>query len=246
MEVVIGRSKAITVINDEKSLAHANLTGKELVGLRKGLEANYRQAKDPIVIAGRDIDSLYAELDRPLEAEQKRLDRLVSSYLEGVRKAREYAQAQEEAKRRLAERQQQEKLNQLQREKEALEMKLRLAEEAREKAQLAKKLQSSEVNIEAAKVEMEIERESPIVELAEVPKPPGSREWIDYEVEITDPVLVYKDHPECVKWEKRAGACKALAKSLDERGLKLEIPGMTIKRVPRTSFGGATSIRVNE
>lgn len=248
MKTVIGRAEAITEVTDGASQARASLVAQELQGLRAGLEANYHAAKAPIVSTGRAMDMVYHELDTPLETEYKRITRLVAMYQGELTRKRELAQAKVDAKRIVEERKAEAKLQELQREKEQAALRLKLAEEERERRQAQAQLNRLETSIEAKNIEMQLQRENLPVPVDEIPeqKPPGGRNWTKYVCECTDPVALFKSHPECIKWELRKAPAEALAKHLDESGQALDsIPGLKIQKEGRTSFGGAAAIRVH-
>jgi len=246
MNAVVARAKALKVIVDESSLRKASLAAQELQGLRLGLKANYDRAKAPINSTGRAIDQIFHDLDGPLEAEYKRLDVLVSTYHAAKKREIELAERRKEAERRAAEERAKAKIRELEQEKERLALRLRMAEEAAEKRKADRELKRAEIDIEAAKIAAQVEQETIMPdEPAPTPRVPGGRPWVQYICEITDVALLFKDHPELVKWALRQAAAQALAKSLDESGKPLVVPGLSIRKLDRTSFPGATAIRVH-
>lgn len=248
MQVIIARAQKIEKVSDQASQARASLIAQELQGLRKGLKANYDLAKAPINSAGRALDSIFHELDGPLEAEYKRVSREVAIYQAQIKREQELAAAKEEAKRIVEEKRVQAKLDELKREKEAQEMKLRMAEEEAEKKRIQAQINRTEVNIESKNIELQLQRENvplPTEDIAEQ-KAPGGRGWTKYICTCTDPIKLFQSHPELIKWELRQSPAQSLAKHLDESGKALDsIPGLNIQKEGKMSFTGATAIRVH-
>lgn len=248
MEAVIKRAERITEVNDPKSQGKASLVAQELQGLRSGLEANYRAAKAPVLAATRALDTLYKELDQPLEVQYKRIDRLVSGYHDEQRRQQELAEARRKAEERRVEEEHNRKIRELQREKEEAERKARLAEDAREKQAAQRQAAKLKEKIQTEEITKQVERENlPVASIPEpINKPIGGRPWTEYIVEMTDPIALYNAQPELLKIELRLGPAKEFAKALDESGKPLDsIPGLKIQKTTRTSFIGAASIRVH-
>jgi hypothetical protein len=249
MEAVIKRAQAITEVTDSKSQAKASLVAKELQGLRDGLEANYRAAKQPLLSTTRALDGLYKELDEPLAEQYRRMDAVISSFQDRERQKAEMAEIRIKAEQRVLEEKVKQKIRELERQKEELEFKLKQADDAREKAQANRGLTKVSTQIEAEKIGLEIQKENIPVQTTPIPvapKPPGGRGWTQYHCEMTDPIALYNAHPELVKIELRQAAAQSLAKFLDESGKPLVVPGMSIKKETRTSFAGASAIRIHE
>jgi hypothetical protein len=245
---VIKRAKAILEVNDSKTQAKASLVAQELQGLRSGLEANYRAAKSPIISTGRALDGLYKELDEPLLEQYRRMDALVSSFQDKEKQKVEMAEAKIKAEERLIEERAKQRIRELERAKEELEFKLRQADDAREKNQANKSLNRVATQIEAEKIGLEIAKENVPVQTVPIPvapKPPGGRPWTQYHVELVDPIALFNVRPELLKIELRLAAAQALAKSLDEGGKPLQVPGLSIRKETRTSFPGAAAIRIH-
>lgn len=246
MKVTLERAKKITVITDTKTQNRASLVAQELQGLRKGLEANYRAAKAPVLNAERALDRLYKELDQPLEKEYRRMDRIVSEFGEEQRRESERIEAERRAEERRIEEEAQAKLRELERLKAEAELKAKFEEDARAKKAAERQVVKIEEKIQSEQVSLQIEKENlPNVELPVPTKPIGGRPWTDYEVRCTDVAALYKARPDLLKIELREGMAKTVAKILDESKQPLDsIPGLEIKRVARTSFKGASAIRI--
>lgn len=248
MQIVIARAQAIEKVTDGPSQSRASVIAQELQGLRKGLKANYDLAKAPINSAARAMDSLFHELDGPLEAEYKRITREVAIHQADIQRERDMAQAKAEAKRIVEEKKVQAKLDELKREKEQLQIKLRMAEEEAEKRRLQNQVNRTEINIESKNIELQLQRENVPLPIEEIPeqKAPGGRNWTKYICTCTDPVALFKSHPELIKWELRQAPAQSLAKYMDENGQALDsVPGLVIQKEGKTSFGAATAIRVH-
>jgi hypothetical protein len=249
MEIVINRAKEIKKVNSPVTQNVAASAASELKGMMLGLEANYKAAKAPGVALGHAIDNLYHSLYGPLEAEYKRLDSLVSAFHDDLDRERDLAEAKLKAELQRAEQESRAKINQLQREKEELAMKLRLAEEGKERAMANRQLNKVNNDIEAEQISLQLQKETlpvPTTYVPDSPKAPGSRKWKDYVVEIVDERLVYEHHRELLKVELKLQAAKELAKALDEEGKPLQVPGLKIRRQTRTSFTGAATIRISD
>jgi hypothetical protein len=248
IEAVIKRAEAITEVTDSKSQAKASLVAQELQGLRSGLEANYRAAKQPLISTGRALDGLYKELDEPLLEQYRRMDALVSAFQDRENQKAEMAEIKIKAEQRVAEERAKEKIRELERQKQELEFKLKQADDAREKRQATQGLNKVSTQIEAEKIGLEIAKENIPVQTTPVPvapKPPGGRPWTQYHCELLDPIALYNVHPELLKIELRQAGAQALAKSLDEGGKPLQVPGLSIRKETRTSFPGAAAIRIH-
>ena len=247
-ETLLKRAKAMGEVTDAKSQEKASLIGRELQGLRKGVETQYHAAKAPLLNATRALDALFHELETPLAEAIKSIDRKVSSFRDKQRLELEVAEATRKAEERRIEEERLRKIKQLEREKAEAEMKLKLAEEAREKAAAQRQMAKAEEKIQTEQVAMQVERENlPVANIPhEIPKPTGGRPWTEYLVEMTDPIKLYGAQPQLVKIELRTGMAKEFAKSLDEGGQRLDsVPGLQIKKTSRTSFVGAASIRIH-
>lgn len=249
MEVVLVRAREIKKVNSPITLAVAVSSGQDLKGMMLGLDANHKVAKAPGIALGNAIDTLYHTLHNPLEAEYKRIDAMVSAYKDGLDRERDLAEARLKAEVQKAEAEAKAKIRQLEREKEELAFKLRMAEDAREKANAARELNKLNDNIEAEKISLQLQNETlpvPAKYEPEPPKVPGSRTWKDYIVEITDEKLVYENLRQLLKVELKQQVAKEFAKALDEAGKPLQAPGLRIRRQTRTSFTGAATIRIGE
>lgn len=248
MKTVIARAQAIEKVTDVVTQARASMVAQELQGLRKGLKANYDLAKAPINSAGRALDSIFHELDGPMETEYKRVTREVAIYQAQLQKEADLRQAKEDAKRIVEERKVEAKLAELKREKEQLQMRLKMAEEEAEKKRLQAQVNRAEVNIESKNIELQLQRENVPLPIEDIPeqRAPGGRNWTKYICTCTDPVKLFQSHPELIKWELRQSPAQSLAKHLDETGKALDsIPGLHIQKEGKTSFGAASAIRVH-
>jgi hypothetical protein len=245
IQVVIRRAKAIKCITDTKDQSKAALVASELQGLRSGLRANYRATKDPIVSLGRAIDRLFHDIDDPLLAEYNRIAGTVSRFQDDQRRESERAEAKKDAEKKAVEEAAAQKIRELEKEKEKLELKARLAEDLLEKRRAEREIEKKNVAIEGQKIGLEIERDSAVEQpIATRSAPPGGRTWIEYKVTITDERIVYDTRREFLKVELRTAAAQMLAKSLDEAGKSLDVPGLKIEKITRTSFAGAATIRI--
>jgi uncharacterized protein YdaU (DUF1376 family) len=219
-----------------------------LQGLRKGLKANYDLAKAPINSAGRALDTIFHELDGPLEIEYKRVTREVAIYQAELQRERDMAQAKVDAKRIVEEKKVQAKLDELRREKEQLQIRLKMAEEEAEKRRLQTQVNRTDINIESKNIELQLQRENVPLPMEEIPeqKAPGGRNWTKYICDCSDPIKLYQARPDLIKWELKQSPAQSLAKYLDENGQPLDsIPGLVIRKEGKTSFGAATAIRVH-
>lgn len=247
-ETLLKRAKAIKEVTDVKSQAKAALVAQELQGLRKGVEANYRAAKAPLLAATRALDTLFHELDSPLDAALGIIDKLVSGFHDKQRLEQETAEATRKAEERRLEEERLAKIRELERQKRDAEMKLKLAEDAREKQAAQRQAAKLTEKIQTEVVALQVERENlPVANIPqEIPKASGTRPWTEYLVEMTDPIALYNAQPQLLKIELRVGAAKEYAKSLDEAGKPLDsVPGLQIRKSTRTSFVGAASIRIH-
>lgn len=247
MRAVIARAEKITVITDEQTHARASLIARELQGLRKGLETNYRAAKAPVLNAERALDGMYKELDGPLKDEYQRMDRLVSGYGEEQRREQARLDAARRAEECRIEEEAKAEVARLQRAKEEAELRARLEEDARAKKAAERQVNKLEEKIESVEVSAQIEKDSiPFPEPVLTRKPIGGRRWTEYTVKMTDETALFAARPDLVKVELREGMAKELAKSMDDKGIALDsIPGLQITKVSRTSFTGASRIRIH-
>ena len=115
MAQVLARAKKITEVTDERTQHEASRVAQELQGLRGGLKANYHNEKHPVTSYGRALDNVFKELDRPMEIEYKRIDKLVSLYQDDLRRESDLAKAKAEAQQRERERVERERLATLER-----------------------------------------------------------------------------------------------------------------------------------
>jgi hypothetical protein len=247
MAKVIARARLITEVGNEDQQRRAAVIGQELQGLRKGLEANYRNAKQPVLSFGRTLDNVYKELDRPMEIEYQRIDKLVSLFQDKVNREAELERARLEFAQREKERKEREQLAALQRAQQEAAMKARMAESAREREEAERTAQALAPAIAQQQFAVDIESETLPISMSEkAPKPPGGRTWTEYTIEVTDPFAVAKAHPELVRIELKMAAAKEFAKTWDEAGKPLEkaCPGLRIQKQTRTSFTGAAAIRI--
>lgn len=247
-ETLLKRAKAITQVSDVKSQAKAALVARELQGLRKGVEANYRAAKAPLLAATRALDTLFHELDSPLADALAIIDKLVSGFRDKQRLELEVAEATRKAEERRLEQERVQKIRELERLKQEAEMRLKLAEDAREKAAAQRQVAKADSGIQTEQVALQIEKENlPVADIPrEIPKASGTRPWTEYLVEMTDPIKLYGAQPQLLKIELRVGQAKEFAKALDEAGKPLDsVPGLQIRKTTRTSFTGAASIRIH-
>jgi hypothetical protein len=247
-ETLLKRAKAIGEVNDVKSQAKASLVAQEIQGARKGIEANYRAAKAPLLAATRALDTLYHELDTPLDTELRQIDKKVSAFQDEQRRQLEMAEARRRAEERRIEEERLRRIKELEREKEEARIKLKLAEDARERLAAQRQVAKAEEKIQTEQVSLQVERENlPVTDIPErIIKPSGSRPWTEYLVEMTDPIKLYNAQPQLLKIELRLGPAKEFAKSLDEAGKPLDsVPGLQIRKTTRTSFTGASSIRIH-
>lgn len=246
MQQVLKRAEAIVAVSDEASQRRASTVAQELQGLRSGLKANYSNAKQPVVSLGRALDNTYNELDRPMEIEYKRIDKLVSAYQDGLRREAELARALAEAEQRERERKERERLIALENAKQEAEMRARMAESKRERREAERTAEALLPAIEAQRIAVEVETENVPVSFEEAPaKPPGGRVWTQYVVEMTDEFTLAREHPELVKITLKQAAAQEFAKTLDEAGKPLICKGLRITKTTRTSFTGAAAIRID-
>jgi hypothetical protein len=246
MQQVLKRAEAIQDVTDELTQRKAATVAQELQGLRAGLTANYKNAKQPITSMGRAIDNVYHELDRPMEIEYRRIDKLVSLYQDGLRRKVELAKAKAEAEQRERQRKEQEQLAALQRAKEDAERRARLAEDAAERKDALRTAAALTPVIAEQEISSELQRENLAVPFEESPaKPPGGRVWTQYVVEMTDPVAVALEHPELVTITLKQAAAQEFAKQLDEAGKPMTAKGLRMQKFTRTSFTGAAAIRID-
>lgn len=245
MKAVLERAAAITQVFDEISQRKASIVAQELQGLRSGLEANFKNAKQPVTALGRALDNTYKELDRPMEVEYRRIDKLVSGYQDDLRRKAELAKAKIEAEQRERARQERERLIALERAQQEAELKARLAESSREKAQALRTAATLAQGVEEQKIVIELEKENlPVSQEEEPAKPPGGRVWTQYTAEMIDPIALVNSHPELVNITLRQSAAQEFLKAQDEAGKPLGCPGLRGRKTTRTSFVGAAAIRI--
>lgn len=79
------------VTNDDDAMQAASTMG-DIRTLTKRVELSRNEVKAPVIALGKSIDALAAELTAELEAESKRLGRLVGTYQEEKRRQHERAQ----------------------------------------------------------------------------------------------------------------------------------------------------------
>src|ERR1700721_3046267 len=207
MNAVIERAKVIKKVTDPVSQSRASLVAAELKGLLKGLELNYRTAKDPIIAVGRALDQLNRELEIPLKEQYNRMDRLVSGYQDEIRRERELAEAKERAEKQRLEQEAARKIAELEREREKLRLQAKLAEERAEREKAEKEGRKLDTEIRAKEVELQLEKENlPIVKAPVAEQPiPGGRSWTQYVIRLADPLTsdhiasLLENHPELIK-----------------------------------------------
>jgi len=243
---VIERAKAIKVVKTIQEQARASITGGELKGLMQGLKANYDAQKAPIIAIGRALDTLFKELNGPLDEQYKRMDQLVSVFQDGLRREKEMAEAKAREELRAIEEAAQAKIKDLERQVQEQQMRAKMAEDAAERAKAEKAKQKLEGKIQTEEIALQLEKENvPIANVGfPLPKPPGGSGFVRYDVTMTDVELVFKHHRDLLKIELRQGLAQELAKSLDQQGRPLQVAGLVIRKQNRTSFRGAAAIRI--
>jgi hypothetical protein len=249
IQAVLKRAKSIKVVNDAKSQAAASLVAKELQGLRKGLKEQYTLAKRPVLNAQASLDSVYNEIDGPLEEAYKTVSGMVATHQDNLRLAEERARAEARAAELRKQQEHEAEIKRLEAEKAAELARAKAATDGRDRAGAERKIERLSQEIESEQVAMVMEKENlPLTNLpASSSKPQGGRIYYDYVIDILDINKVYECRRDLVKVELKLGAAKEAAKLLDETGKPLDsIPGLNIKRVPKAAFKAAAAIRIND
>lgn len=242
---VIRSAAAITEVSDVKSQRRAGIVASELQALRKGLEANYRAAKAPLVAAGRALDQTFRDIDGPLLAAYQHLTGLVSGYQDQERKKVELERAKLEADVRAKEALENRRLAEIQQAKQEAEMKARLAEDARERRDNQRAAEQLAEAEKEQKIVIELQKEEfPVTTIQEAPKPVGGRTYTEYEITVLNIFLFASAHPELVEITLKKGPVKDLVRAMDERGEPLVLKGLRIRKYTKTAFVGAASIRI--
>jgi len=247
MNSVIARAKVITKVKDAKTHNQAGLIGGELKGLMKGLRANYDAAKAPLLAIQRALDNLFNELYKPLEEQYQRMDQVVSAFTDGLRREKEMEEAKAKAEADRKEAEAKARIAELERQREQERLRAKMTDDLVEKSNHTKAENKLAGQIESAQISLQLEKENVPLSKPDLPLPkaPGSSGFTRYEVEMVDEALVFAQHRDLLKIELRQGLAQALAKSLDDQGKPLSVPGLVIRKHSRTSFKGAAAIRIH-
>lgn len=189
----------VKAVTDPTTAEQAGTALKNLKAFSREIEDTRSEVKKPVLLIGKQIDALAAELTTAVEAEAKRISRLLGNYqLEVQRK-------QQDAERKAREEEQ------------------RILEEQNRKAQAAidsgRNVEGKLENIEAQTFEkvalVRAEAAAPVA-----PKIAGVATRTEVKFEVTDIAALYKARPELVSLTPVTAAIKAVLRASP----KLELP----------------------
>lgn len=202
-------SKSIIIVSDDASYALARLKRDGVKGLLKTLEEARKKFKQPVLDLGRDIDAKAKAYADELEAEERRVAKLMADHEMEEHRKREAARLEAERKQR-EEAEAKRKADMLaweQQEAERLEREKAVAMANKEKVSMKDRLEQERLQEEADAAKAEAERQQRLLEekqaaasaaLAVVTvKPKGANMVINYEV--TDAKLAYQHRPDLFK-----------------------------------------------
>jgi hypothetical protein len=192
---------AVKAVTDPTTAEQAGNALKNLKAFSRDIDDKRTEVKRPIIALGKAIESLAAELTEAVEAEAKRISRLLGDYqLEVQRKQRE---AEEEARKK---------------EQAILEEQQRKAQAAIDSGRNVEgKLEKIEAQTFEKVALVRAEAAAPVA-----PKIAGVATRQEVKFEVTDLAELYKARPELVKLEANTAAIKAVLKA----NPKLQLPGL--------------------
>ena len=251
-------SKTVIAVEDEDQKERAVAIVGSIKALTKLCEKSRKEAKEPTIKLGREIDDLAKRYAGELDAEASRIESAIGDYLavqrrkfeEEQRKLREEqaklerakqeqeraAREAEEARQRAAdaERRAAEAKTKAERDKALAEQRRAEDEQRRadkESAEQARNAQAAEIGV--AEAEDDVSQQA-------TGKAEGASVKPEYEIEITDIHALYKAHPNAVKLEPRLLEIKFLI----AQG-KLDIPGVKLKEVTKVAVrAGISSLQL--
>ncbi|HEX6827239.1 MAG TPA: hypothetical protein VF077_13050 [Nitrospiraceae bacterium] len=168
---------------DEQTLAVAAQTS--LDGVAKLFERDRKLVKAPVLEYSKAIDGAVKQTIAPIEAELMRIAKLNADYIQ-LQQAKERAALQAENERLLA----------LERERAA---------------QIAKA--NSHQEVEAIQADFNDRAKAESLAVPTVEKPKGLTARPDWDIEVTNPGLLYSRHPQCVELVPKLVEIKALLKA---------------------------------
>lgn len=236
---LITASAAITAVINPDDNATAREQVKKLAALRNLCEKSRKQVKEPVLRIGKDIDQKAMDFVTEIEAEEKRLSKLMGDYAAEVERERVKIMREIEAKRQADEK--------AAREAEAARIK---AEQEAEAARIAaekaewesttpeqeaaaaaalKKAEEIEAAAEAARIAEEARKAEESKVVAFIPeKAAGTKFVADFEV--TDLDALYRYSPALVTMEAKRKDILELIQALGADEDKQIIPGITITK----------------
>lgn len=244
---LIRHSALIVEVNDNSSADAARLQVKALAAMRNLVEKSRKAVKDPVLKIGKDIDARAAEFVAEIDAEERRVTKLIGDHAARVEAERQaqIRRQQEEERQRLAEQQR------LAREAEEAARAAEAARKAAEDAEFAddededaaaKAKQEAEA-AEAARIKLANEQaeaaraaEAARVESFKVAVP-DRVEGVKFEpdFEVVDAGLLYSSFPELVRLDvKRAETLARIKSWMDTHGGELPtLPGLIVTKKPK-------------
>lgn len=214
---LLALSALVTHVADNDESAKAQFASRQLAAMRIAVEKCRKEVKEPVTRIGKTIDETAKKFLAELEAEEKRIIKLVGDHAAEV--ARRKAEKERE-ERRLAD-------------------EARAAREA-EAAAAAKAQSSGKISDLIAAKQAEKERQETLASrmaaseaVAETSVASGVRFTWDFEVE--DIHELYKAEPELVSLSAKTFLIIAALKELEAEGLPIEIAGIRAFKKPVVS-----------
>lgn len=232
---LLKEAEQIHVVKDNDQAEVARYCLKELTEFSQLLEKSRKEVKEPVLEAGRKIDTAAKDFIKDVESQKARITTLISNHAreqeairqEAMRKQQEAAlelqrkALEEERKRVAAERA---ALAAEQAILDASSKKERAAAQLLAEAARAKELLAEKARLDAEAAEKREDQATMAVMASAAPK--GVKPQLDYEV--SDIHLLYRNHPELVELTPKRSLILAELKNLQDDGIAVEIPGLKI------------------
>ena len=214
---LIESAALVTTVTDNDLSASAQFVSRKLAAMRIETEKCRKAVKEPVTKIGKLIDKTAADFIADIEAEEKRINRLVGAHAEEVARLK---REKEEAERRAFE--------EARAAREAADAAAAAAETSGKISDIVAAKQAEAARQEAAAARMDASEE-----VAETKVADGVRFAWDFEV--TDIDLVYSACPGLVAMTIRRAEMLAWLKSQEEVGASTDMPGIRAFKKPVVS-----------
>ena len=246
---LIRHSALIVEVNDTPSAEAARHQVKALAAMRNLVEKSRKAVKEPVLLVGRDIDAKAAAFVAEIDAEEKRVSRLIGDHaarVEAERQALLRKQQEEERARIAAEQEAARKAAQAAAAAEAArkaEEDARFADDATEETEAAAKAAAEAAEAQLVKIAAEQEAARKAAEAARAASfslpaaAPVSGVKFEPEFEVIDAAALFAAAPQLVELTVKRGPTLARIKAwMETHGGELPtVPGLLITKKPVVS-----------